>query len=135
MPRINATSAEVYKTLGQPLRREAWVGSVIKNFSHQLYWEAWEYSGVSILFTSSELKSQPRSAVPGTVYRLKVTGRGLSTFRGIKIGDKIEKLFAVYGQNQLTNGAYRYHSNGLTYLEFAETKGRVSGIEIGIEYN
>ena len=133
--RINATSDQVYKTLGEPIQRQAWAGPEIKNFSHQLYWESWEYSGVSILFSNSELKGQPHTAAPGTVYRLKVTGRGLSTFRGIKIGDKLEKLFAVYGPNQLINGAYRYHSNGLIYLEFTEAKGRVSGIEIGIEYN
>jgi hypothetical protein len=63
------------------------------------------------------------------IYQIILTDTTVSTLKGIKIGDPIEKVVEVYGDDFTYSGSGYKYTKGLSNLLFVYTNGLVSSIQ------
>ncbi len=63
------------------------------------------------------------------IYQIILTDTTVSTIKGIKIGDPIEKVVEVYGNEFTYSGSGYKYTKGLSNLLFSYTNGIVSSIQ------
>ena len=63
------------------------------------------------------------------IYQIILTDTTVSTLKGIKIGDPIEKVAEVYGEDFTYSGSGYKYTKGLSNLLFSYTNGIVSSIQ------
>lgn len=63
------------------------------------------------------------------IYQIILTDTTVSTVKGIKIGDPIEKVVEVYGDDFTYSGSGYKYTKGLSNLLFTYTNGIVSSIQ------
>lgn len=63
------------------------------------------------------------------IYQITLTDATVATLKGIKIGDPVEKVVEVYGEDFTYSGSGYKYTKGLSNLVFGYTNGIVSSIK------
>lgn len=96
---------EIYK---EPLRKEIMLMDS-ENPNCINYFYTWTYPDFKVGFLNIEDKDAPIPKDPGEVFSITVTSNKYPSFRGIKVGDSVDKVRKRY--NNLPLGTFPYTSS------------------------
>jgi hypothetical protein len=133
---IGESSSKVVQFFGEPLlkgkreKQESWSSQ-----DHLVYWDTWKFKDMEISFFSSQLKDKPEPVNPGQVYVVYITGETYETFRGVRVGDPVERVLEQYGgKSVILDGTLRYEGTSLEVVEFEVERGKVTGIILRTDF-
>lgn len=126
--RLQMSVAEIQQILGEPDEKSIISEPSIHNPDYTTYFETWIYPGVEIIFINNAPNDAPVPA-PGPVFAIIATSPQYATPRGLKIGDRMDKLFEEYGQTKASEGFFVYEKD-LSSLNFSLKNGLIDRIEV-----
>jgi hypothetical protein len=127
---FNNTFKEVLDIHGEPLKKELKDGG----------FEIWTYPGLIVEFSKKE------QVYGRSIYQIIVTNNKYKTYRGVKVGDSVNKVYEKYGKikgwnfdkDKVLLSYYKpmpsFKNMSLTYyIHFEVTNKKVSKIDISLE--
>ncbi len=124
---LGSSAAKVIEKFGTPAKRSQTTDEAYQNPDYMVYWDTWNYPGLTIKFLSSCKKNKPAPKLPDKVFSIIVSSTKYETFRGIKIGDQYTKVLEKYGATRKEDNSYNYGVDLLS-IQFKISKGIVTKI-------
>ncbi|MGE5558918.1 MAG: hypothetical protein ACM3WV_09960 [Bacillota bacterium] len=132
--RPDAPAGDVLKILGEPHTKERTAEPSIHNNDYISDFDTWSYPGLKVVFFSSREKSSPAPAEPGIVIDIVITDPRHATARGVRVGDPASRVMKKYGKME-SNENQIFYENGMSYLSFGISRGKVAYIIAGVMFD
>jgi hypothetical protein len=121
--------AKVVQTFGEPLSRGLRQKEAsLLNPDYMVYWDNWVYQDIQFKLSAVRFKDEPEPAAPERLVSIYITGSQFETFRGIRVGDPLEKVFEKYGRAEIYDGRVSYGGDLLPFVQFVIENEKVTGI-------
>lgn len=132
---LGDTDDKVLSVLGPPLNKELSEERDLIGIKYgadeksMLYSETWTYPNAKLVFYNGGLSTEPRPADPGRLDSIVISGSGLTTQSGVRIGDSFEKVKWIYRQREGVTPDDEGYVMGAVALSFVIRDGVVANIE------
>ena len=98
-----------------------------------LYYTTWIYPDFEVCFVNTVKKNHPKPKELSDIFTITLTSNRFQSYRGVKIGDSINKVKERYGiasSGILDDKGSKFYEWQLSYIRFGVSKGKVSAIEV-----